>query len=161
MVKYMHMEHGNAEMKARALASLKDAYFGVLATADASGQPHAAAVVITADDDFTVYFMTRETTTKHQDITVRPEVAMTVGMNLLVYLQIRGVAERLTDADEVSEITRRLAMTASAVKDFWPPLARLTSGKYVAYRIRPTSVKAMDMTDHYIHPGVSPIVTII
>lgn len=150
-----------SELKKRALASLKSVYFAVLATADEGGRPHASAVLIDSDEDFTVYFMTREKTDKHHDLTVRPEISLTVGMTSPIYLQITGRAERITEPKQFSAIAERLARVGASVENFWPPLARMGPSPLVAYRVRPTAIKAIDMTADSISQGGSPIVTIL
>src|ERR1700727_2545564 len=69
---------------------------GVVATADADGNPEAALVDLAATDAGEVIFDTPITARKVVNIAVNPRVALVVGWNDGVSVQLEGRADTLT-----------------------------------------------------------------
>lgn len=72
----------------------------VLASVDGSGQPMAATVGFSHDEDFTLLIATNEKTQKYKNITANPKVAIVVGVEFPFTIQVEGTAE-LRTAEEL------------------------------------------------------------
>jgi hypothetical protein len=80
-------------------AFVRAAGMGVVATAAADGSPEAALVSLAATDAGEVIFDCATTARKLANLAVNPRVALVVGWNEGVSLQVEGVADVLAGAD--------------------------------------------------------------
>lgn len=72
---------------------------GVVATTGPDGHPEAALVGIAATEECELVFDTSARSRKHDNLVRDPRVAVVVGWDDEVTLQIEGVADKPTDAD--------------------------------------------------------------
>lgn len=141
----MHLQATSvsAESKARVYDFLKKHPIGVLATVGPDCDPHAAAIYFNIGRDFTVSFVSKHDTKKHDNIRHNDHVM------LLVYeaysqttAQIKGMAEEIDDDSEGREIFRHMLRTAEATSNSqMPPISKLYAGHYTAYKIKPVQVR--------------------
>ncbi len=94
------------------LEFLRDKRLAVVATADASGAPEAALVGFAVTPDGRLIFDTSANTRKAANLAARPEVAVVVGWENEISVQIDGVAHRPSGAE--------LAVTKEAYFAVWP-----------------------------------------
>jgi general stress protein 26 len=80
-------------------AFVRAAELGVVATAAADGSPEAALVSLAATDAGEVIFDCATTARKLANLAVNPRVALVIGWNEGVSLQVEGVADVLGGAD--------------------------------------------------------------
>ena len=81
------------------VAFVRSARLGVVATASADGHPQAALVELAVTRDGEVVFDTKAAARKVANIAGNPRVALVVGWNDGVSIQVEGYAEALTEAD--------------------------------------------------------------
>lgn len=116
---------------------------GVLATADTTGMPHAAAIYFSVDDEFNMFFMTKKDTTKYTNLKQNPR-AMVVVYEALSQstVQFRGVAEEIEDVSMAQAAFRGTLHASLQTSDGGiPPIAKLHAGDYVAYKIKPEYIR--------------------
>jgi hypothetical protein len=94
------------------LQFLRGKRFAVIATADASGAPEAALVGFAVTPDGRLIFDTSTNSRKASNLAARREVAMVVGWDDEITVQIDGVADRPTGAE--------LALAKEAYFAVWP-----------------------------------------
>jgi len=113
---------------------------GVIASATLEGRPQASVVYFSVDDDMNFYFTTKSQTRKAQNIGERADVSIAIhDAPSQTVVKVAGKAERLSDPEETLEVYRRATVRGAeaAGADNVPPIARITAGEFVAYRIKP------------------------
>ena len=122
---------------------------GVLATVSAEKTPDASTVYFSSDDNLTIAFTTKRDTLKHANIELHPTVALAVyDAASQTTLQITGAAKEVRDEADAQEIYRRTVHSAQQTgSDTVPPIAKISAGPYVAYRVEPESI----IFTHYGH----------
>lgn len=121
---------------------LKQHPVGVLATVDPSGNPHASAIFLGIDNQLNITFTTKRGTEKHANISGHNTVMLAVydAANQAT-VQASGKAVEVTNQQEVIDIFRStLQATRKTGKDEVPPIAKISAGPYVAYRITPDNI---------------------
>ena len=116
----------------------------VLATADQQGKPHAATVYFTCDHDLNLYFITKVGTQKHRNLQVNPQAAVAISNTpSQTTVQAAGSVVEITDHRQLEwifdAIWRLAAQTANNLSP--PPMAKLTAGGYVVYRLSSPSLR--------------------
>lgn len=143
-----------------AIETLRHTPYGVLATVDDKGQPHAATVIVVVNDDLTVNFITRAMTNKHKNLLLNSRVAMAIGSVPPFAFQLRGRAREVKAAKEVASIMEKWAVVGSQLKDIWPPVLRMGQAPYVVFSIKPTRLTAIDLRGQTLNTKVPPFVRI-
>lgn len=110
---------------------------GVLATADASGKPHAATVYFTFDQVLNLYFVTKRGTQKSRNLAANPRAAIAVfDTASQTTVQAEGTVVEVSNAQDVQWVFNdiwRIAFQASPRTA--PPVTRLAAGGYVVYKM--------------------------
>lgn len=116
---------------------------GVLATSDASGKPSAATVYYKADDQLNIYFITKDGTAKHRNLQANSQASFVVyEAKTQTTVQANGTVELIEDAGRFQDIFASILQSSVATSGTAvPPIAKLTAGSYVAYRLRPKMVR--------------------
>mgnify|MGYP001612559777 CR=1 FL=1 len=122
---------------------LNGRYSGVLATADGAGNPHAAVVYFSFEDDFSLTFGTKSETQKYKNIEENKQVAFVVYDEVeQTIIQITGHAEVIEDQNKRQKVLNNM-FRSSAERSLTatPPAEKLWAGDYVAVRIIPMVIK--------------------
>lgn len=121
---------------------LNNHHIGVLATADDSAIPHAATVYFAIDIDLNFYFITREGTTKHKNLSANPNASLAVfDPKTQSTVQAQGTI-REVDPNTFEEVFKRILKTTANTSDtVVPPFSRLEAGGHVGYCLTPKSVR--------------------
>lgn len=118
----------------------------VLSTVDSAGKPYSSVIHYIIDKSENFYFVTKSDTTKAQNIEHSPDVALTIHpSDSLKVLYILGQAELIRDKDLSKQVFEHIVepkQYSEGVK--LPPITKLKSGAYVAYKITPTDRKYLD-----------------
>lgn len=116
---------------------------GTLATVDSFNQPHAATMYFVIDPDLTVYFITKEETTKCQNLQQNPKAALAVHeANGQVTVQLSGTVTLVEDLSRIDEIYRRvLAIVDATSESTVPPFSKISAGRYRCFRLKPNRVR--------------------
>ena len=130
------------ELRHKIYEFLKQHPVGVLATIDASGNPNASTVYFGVDDQLNVMFTTKRGTNKHANITQHNSVMLAVyDAAKQSTVQASGKAVEVTDAQESLDVFRNTVQAAQKTgEDTVPPIAKLSAGPYVAYKITPDNI---------------------
>ncbi|PIS05247.1 MAG: hypothetical protein COT81_02175 [Candidatus Buchananbacteria bacterium CG10_big_fil_rev_8_21_14_0_10_42_9] len=130
------------ELKESALIFLQKHFLAVVATADNSGKPEAAAVFYDIDDDFTLHFMTRETSRKAKNIFDNKKVALVINDNQeLVTVQLEGEAE--LDKEGFMHLADKLAQKPSLEK-LNLPVFKLPGSNVITYKVKLNWLRMLD-----------------
>lgn len=124
---------------------------GVLATADASGKPHAATVYITTDKQLDLYFVTKRDTQKCRNLQVNPRAAIAVyDAATQTTVQAEGTTLEVTDPRQQEWIFKDIwSRAAQTTPGGIPPTTQFAAGGYVVFRLSVPSVRVATFT----HPN--------
>ena len=89
---------------------LQEKNLAVVATISPEGKPHSAAVNFFLDEDFSLYFLTKSTSSKHSNILMNPAVSLTVYDDYMfpASAQIEGEALVVNTDDQKIKVQRKL-----------------------------------------------------
>lgn len=109
---------------------------GVLATADATGKPHAATVYVAHDQQLNLYFITKRETQKSWDLTANPWGAIAIyDADTQTTVQARGAVSEVQDTTQTEWVFTEIWRIAQRTSSNIPPTVRMSAGGYVVYRL--------------------------
>lgn len=116
---------------------------GILATASKEGVPHAATMYFIVEPNAQIYFVTREQTTKHHNISENPQVALAIfDAATQTTVQAMGNVEVVTDPTLQATIFSKVqAVTKATSGEHQPPLTKIDAGGYVTYLLKPQTLR--------------------
>lgn len=122
---------------------LKTHHSGVLATADAASNPHAATVYFSVDDNFCLTFATKTETQKYKNMEENKQVAFACSDEAeQTTVQIDGRVEKVTDPEEHQAALNRMYRFSETLSETeLPPIEKLFIGDYVTLKIVPQVIK--------------------
>lgn len=122
---------------------LSTQHSGTLATASRSGDPHAAVVYFSLDDELCLLFATKTETQKYKNIEENKQVAFAVyDEESQTTIQITGSVEIIKDEDQHQKVIANMFTYSSALsRREFPPAEKLLAGDYVALRLVPQVIK--------------------
>jgi len=116
---------------------------GVLATVNEAGDPHAASVYFSVDDDLCLTFITKTKTQKYKNIEKHSRVFFVcTDEEMQTTAQLDGHAKKITDATEhqrALDAAYHYAEKGSGTE--FPPIEKLFAGDYVALKIVPRTIR--------------------
>jgi nitroimidazol reductase NimA-like FMN-containing flavoprotein (pyridoxamine 5'-phosphate oxidase superfamily) len=136
-------------IREEALEFLQNNVTAVLATC-LDGQPHATAIYYDVDDDFNIYFLTKQNTQKNIQAGINSRVALVVGTGPeLITAQIRGRAELLTGEAKENAVNRMIVRHSKKFLSNLPiqSMLELRESKLVAYKIMPRELVFMNLNE--------------
>jgi general stress protein 26 len=149
-------------LKAKVLNFLHGNKLASLATASKSGEPHSTTVFFVADNDLNLYFITKSNTKKVNNISENNLVAMSIGQQPPIYIQLYGQAELISDVKTKNEKMNELARVSADMIEIWPPILRmLNEEEYLLYKIVPSSLQMLDLDKKFIAEEEYPFVKIV
>lgn len=118
----------------------------VLSTINRRGSVSGSAVYYLLGEENYFYVVSKSQTEKAQNIALNPAVALTVfDEQDRKTVQLEGVAEVITDKNNIKSVTTKLIKPRVYAGDIgWPPVSLLIAGEFVVICIKPTSMKFMD-----------------
>lgn len=127
-------------MKEEALQFIKSHAECVLATASPEGQPEAAVVLFSVDNDFKFYFGTRKEYRKYGNLLKNNKTAVVVGTSGKDprTVQIEGVMEILENPEDIEKARQILRQNLAMIPFLEMPL--------VLMRLNPTWARYLDGT---------------
>ncbi len=142
MIRYMPI-HINPDASKKAVNFLRRHPVGVIATASSAARPHAATVYFAIDDDLNIYFVTKEQTTKHKNLTENPVASIAVfDAENQATLQASGPVEPINDIVKFMRLFAQiLDISADTSDSDRPPVSKLFAGDYFMYKLTPTSLR--------------------
>ncbi len=122
---------------------LAEHYSGIVATADASANPHAAVVYFLPDPDLTLSFVTKQETQKYKNIEENSQVAFVIyDEKQQTSLQIFGHIVIVEDLEKKHDTIKNMTNSSIALSGrLLPPAYKLTAGDYKVLQLVPQSMK--------------------
>src|SRR3989338_7103029 len=114
---------------------------GVVSTVSAGNKPESAFVYFAFDEDYNIYFVTREGSRKYKNLLQNKKIAfVTATENPPQTLQLEGTAEVIHDPEEQKRLFEELVGLASA-KHFSPPISQIDEGGIQFIKISPAWIR--------------------
>lgn len=116
---------------------------GVLATVNQNGQPHAATIYFVVDPSVNIYFITKQHTTKVENLLKNSKAALAVyEPQTQSTVQIAGEVHLVEDVSRSEDIFRKvLEITRKTSDSNIPPVSKIYGGEYQCYCLSPTSMR--------------------
>ncbi|KXK26031.1 MAG: Pyridoxamine 5'-phosphate oxidase [candidate division WS6 bacterium OLB20] len=153
------MEHTEIS-KQDALAFLQSQFIMNIACVY-NGLPVSSVLLFHIDDECNFYFATHRDSIKSRALLSNSNVSLSVWEHNKMLIQADGVAAEITDTNKAIEIIDRLAESTAKGASFWPPLFRIKGDSYIVFAIKPTWMRALDLTRDTMTQEDSPFSTII
>ena len=110
-------------------------------------RPLSTVLLFAVDDDFTFYFATKSETYKAKAILKNPKVSISVWEHKQMLIQVDGTAEQIEEEETINGVVEKLAKSTTNIEEFWPPILRVKGkGDYVVFKIKPSWIRAMDVS---------------
>ncbi len=110
------------------------------------GKPVSSVVAFAIDDDFTIYFATHSDSIKAVALRQNPILSYSVWKEDQMLVQGGGEAREL-QGQEYDQAMNSILKTIDQLENFWPPILRITGTNYTAYAVKPTWLRALDLSD--------------
>jgi uncharacterized protein YhbP (UPF0306 family) len=116
---------------------------GVLSSVTPDNTPHGTVIYFSIDSHFTIFFITKDKTRKHDNLRHNSHVMLTVFEPASqTTVQITGVATEMTDTVDISKIAGAVVRACSRTSNAGlPPISKLQAGTYVGYKITPAQIR--------------------
>lgn len=131
-----------------------------IATVSPRNKPHASVMLYHMDRDFTFYMVTHRETYKSQNLLKKPYISLSVWEHGHMMVQADAKVSTVKDKKQALAITEKLADAATADEGFWPPLFRIGGDEYILFKIKPTWLRALDLTSTTITSKHTPFTEI-
>ena len=118
-------------------------------------KPHATVLLFHVTDDFTFYFGAKEISYKGRALIQNPGVSLSVWQHKQMLVQADGFVSRVID-ENVDDVLTKITSSIPMIKDFWPPILRTKGDDYVAFEIKLTWLRVLDLTNPSINEEESP-----
>lgn len=109
-------------------------------------KPMCSILLFAIDDDFTMHFITHESTFKARALEKNPSISYSVWKHGHMYVQADGTVSKVTDPEEIDQAMDKIVNSADNIEDFWPPVLRVRNkSNYVVYKVKPYWLRASDL----------------
>lgn len=113
-----------------------------IGTINSDGTPHGAIVYMCADNDHSLYFITKSETTKYRNLLERPQVCVTiVNQKANSMLQANGQAFVVNEPYIIDTVFKQITRAHGFADEWLPPIAKLRAGHYVMVGVRLQSAR--------------------
>lgn len=118
---------------------MKHHHMGVLSTVAEDSKPWGAAIFYVVDEEFNVFFVTRQETFKYKNLDNNPYAALTIAdEENQTTVQLSGKISRVPAEDYMDIIFTRLVAIRPKGDMYWaPPVEKVSRGDYMALRLTP------------------------
>lgn len=149
----------DAKNRSDATAFLKRNFVMALATSNAE-KPAVAPVVYVIDEELDFYFVAYRMSYKAQNLIKNPYCSFTVWELLKMSVQGAGEASIVEDEKQQEWVMDAFADAATKDPNFWAPIFRIKGGDYCIFKIKPTWLRALDLTHNTVRQRESPFTEI-
>ena len=135
----------SANTNKRMYEFLKENSVGTLSTVNNSTEPHASVVYYNIDENESITFITKQNTRKANNIKQNSNVVLSVYEPVSqTVVQLEGAAELISSLTESQRAFKAMVLSARQTSDSGiPPISKLKSGHYLAYRVVPRRMTMM------------------
>lgn len=124
---------------------LREHHLGVLGTVTQDGTPISTPIFHILTDDDKIRFVTKNKTTKFENLIKNNRVAISVmDFKLPLAVNLTGVAKQIEDSGEIKETFRRIGKIQMG--QFMPPVIKHRKGDFVVFEITPQKIQYTDYT---------------
>jgi hypothetical protein len=116
---------------------------GVLSTVNPNAEPHGVVIYFTVDKQFSINFLTRSETRKHDNLEHNNCVMLTVfEPRAQAVVQVTGRAYKVTNSRSINALAGSiLGIGRQTSSGGLPPIIKLEAGDFVAFQIVPVQIR--------------------
>ncbi len=119
----------------------------VIATVDSEGQPHTSTIYFSYEEKDKIYFLTKDRTTKSQNLEANNKVAITVlDKNQAIAVNITGTAKAVEDIAKRDSVMQSVLKISHDNQADYAPIVKLHKGGFKVFMLTPTQAKMTDFT---------------
>jgi nitroimidazol reductase NimA-like FMN-containing flavoprotein (pyridoxamine 5'-phosphate oxidase superfamily) len=108
---------------------------GVISTINEQNKPESASIYYISDNDLNIYFVTRSGSRKYKNLMKNPNASFVITLeHPPKTIQIEGIANEVTDANEQINYFQKLIAKASESTTM-PPVSQMVDGEMVFMKI--------------------------
>lgn len=151
----------NEKIRTEALEFLMSHKAGVLATSR-ENVPHASTIYYIVDESFNFYFLTESSTTKAENISSNPNVALSVGTGPLnITVGVSGKVAPVSGQEKTAITERLMDFMMRQHVDKWPliDVDGFKKSNIVAFKLVPESLTFLNLDDDKYPASVSSKIT--
>lgn len=114
----------------------------VLASVDPNGDPHAAVIYFSVNDNFEIMFTTKKETKKYDNLKHNSHVTLVCfEASSQTTVEITGEVKEIDDIEALEKAFSKTILASIKTSDSGiPPIAKLKAGNYVAFKIEPKRI---------------------
>ena len=136
------------QIRQRAHVFLSGYLEAVISTVNQYNHPQAAMVYYIADDDFNLYFLTRQSSRKYANLQHNPAVAVVVADPInQISIQLEGKAKDISDQKQTPPFAERLLSLLNDKHFHTAPLFQIDSGAARVIRVTPEWLRYSSFKD--------------
>lgn len=116
---------------------------GILSSVSPDGDPHGVVIYYTFDEDFNVYFLTRDGTRKCENIARNNHVMLTaVDAKTQTSLQITATCKPVTDARKIKQLLEEIiGISLKTSGGRMPPVSKIKVDSLIAIKLIPVQMR--------------------
>ena len=119
-----------------------------LSTVGKDGYPRATTLFYDVDDDLNFYFVSCVKSQKAKNIYTNNKVALVIGTEKEeINIQVVGKAREIKPKDERHQWFLKLATKIARGKEIWPPIFYTEGADHMIFKVVPSSVQYLDLTN--------------
>ena len=123
--------------------------------------PISSPLLFAVEDDLShFYIATHRDSFKSSALQNNPRFSFSVWQFGKMLIQVDGIATEVKDEAATSSILDQLAKAASNLAGFWPPVLRIEGEGYIVFQLKPTWMRALDLSSNTILAGDNPFIEI-
>lgn len=143
LLKSKELKSAHSNRQKRIYDFLQSNQVGVLSSVDPDNNPHASVIYYSLDKSFQITFITKSKTKKFDNITHNNHVMLLVyNAENQTVAQVVGKAYQLVNSDKMADVAASVyAANLISSNDDIPPVAKLSGGEYVLFKIVPVQIR--------------------
>ncbi len=149
----------NVQIKQKVEAFLREHFVMELATSY-KDKPSVSPVVYIVDDDLQFYFVTYADSVKAQKLQKNPYCSFTIWESQQMSIQADGTAQVITDVQKIEWVMDAFADAATKDPHFWAPIFRIKKRSYQVFKITPTWMRSLDLSQSTVRQQKTPFTEI-
>lgn len=135
----MATEIADEKIKGEAIKFIQKKKLAVISTVNEEGKPESATILYFFDNDFNLFFITRNDTRKAKNIEHNSNVAIVIGTELgPSTMQMSGTAEKIIERQKQTEFLENLTKDVVLQALYYGPFLNIMGVNFSLYKVKIT-----------------------
>ncbi len=141
----------STELSHRTSALFQKQSLMVVSSAFEKDDLHTSTSLFATDEKFNICLAMHTDTLRAQQFRKNPNASGVMWEVGDLYIQWRGTVKELHNPKQIDAWLDKLALKAVKLENFWPPIFQFRGQEYAIFVIKPTWMRAMDISQFTIH----------